>query len=127
MGRRLPTLQRIRTKEQTMGKLTIAAMVLCFLGVTSIAQATPGAAPGAAGSDWEMPKTAIWKGQRKCQVKNTEPCNKIMEKVWTECPLDDPFNACMQNKFTTDDQFSLCKPECTSSSMTRCTLPNGKC
>ena len=125
-----------------MGKLTIAAMVLCFLGVTSIAKATPGAAPGAlggaaggppgaaggaAGSDWEMPKTAIWKGQRRCQVKNTEPCNKIMEKVWTECPLDDPFNACMQNKFTTDDQFSLCKPECTSSSMTRCTLPNGKC
>ena len=88
-----------------MGKLTMAAMALCF-------------ALGAA-------KTAFWKGERRCQVKNTEPCNKIMEKVWRVCTLDDPFNACMKSKFIARYRFNLCKPVCTTSSIGRCTLVGG--
>ena len=65
----------------------------------------PGAAGGAAG-------TAIWRGERECKVKNTESCNKIMEKVWTECPLQSPNWPCWSS---TEDEFKMCRPECTSS------------
>merc|ERR1712013_400599 len=172
-----------RRKEQTMGKLTMAAMALCFaVGAASyppgpaavpwlwnynkLYHAAAGGAPGAVGrpaggppagrppagrppagrppagrppaggpppaaaprakrSDREMPKTVIWKGQRECQVKNTELCNKIMEKVLRECPLDDPLNKCMRSKFIARYRIYFCKPECTSSSIGKCTLVGG--
>ena len=72
-------------------------------------QGPAGGRPGAAG---RAAGTAIWRGERECKVKNTESCNKIMEKVWTECPLQSPNWPCWSS---TEDEFKMCRPECTSS------------
>ena len=109
------TFRRGSTKG-TMGKLALAAMAFCFLGVT-VAEAAPGTSrspttPYVDPQSWQ--KQVVQAG---CPITVDEQCKRIMDQVWSQCkskpyPFMDPFGSiytiCVVSKLT-DNDMKICE------------------
>ena len=110
------TFRRASTKGR-MGKLTLAAMAFCFLGVTNVVEAAPGTSrspttPYVDPQSWQ--KAVVQAG---CPLTVDEQCKKVMDQVWNQCkskPYPVTFTSCFVNNFTHNDDgicenyFSKC-------------------
>ena len=104
------TFWRASTKGR-MGKLALAAMAFCFLGVTYVVEAAPGTSRS---PTTPPPWQPSW---LRCPFTVDEQCKKVMDQVWSQCkskpyPFMDPFGSiytiCVVSKLT-DNDMKICE------------------